>query len=182
MMFWSELAAYFASLDPPQPSAANANNVPATDPVQAGKAAAVGCAECHGDGGVSKTAGVPSLVGSNPKALVIAMKAYKSGERKNDVMKTMFAGITDAGMNNIALYYAVQKAARAQTPVVGDKAAAASLAAGCEGCHGPKGVSGNPLVPSLAGQDFGISRECDPGLQARNPQRRHDEGSHRIAR
>ena len=148
-----KLAAYFASLDPPQPSAANADNVPATDPVQAGKAAAAGCVECHGDGGVSKTAGVPSLVGSYPKALVNAMKAYKSGERKNDVMKTMFAGITDAGMNNIALYYAVQKAARAQTPVVGDKAAAASLAAGCEGCHGPKGVSGNPLVPSLAGQD-----------------------------
>ena len=148
-----KLAAYFASLNPPQPSAANADNVPSTDPVQVGKAAAVGCVECHGDGGVSKTAGVPSLVGSYPKALVNAMKAYKSGERKNDVMKTMFAGITDAGMNNIALYYAVQKAARAQTPVAGDKAAAASLAAGCEGCHGPKGVSGNPLVPSLAGQD-----------------------------
>jgi cytochrome c553 len=148
-----KLAAYFARLDPPQPSTANAGNVAATDPVQAGKAAAAGCAGCHGDGGVSKTAGTPSLIGSDPKALVIAMKAYKSGERKNDVMKKMFAGITDAGMNNIALYYAVQKVARAQTPVAGDKAAAANLAAGCEGCHGPKGVSANPLIPSLAGQD-----------------------------
>ena len=96
---------------------------------------------------------MPSLVGSDPKALVIAMKAYKSGERKNDLMNSMVASVTDAGMNNIALYYGVQKAARAQTPVAGDKAASASLAAGCEGCHGPKGVSGNPLVPSLAGQD-----------------------------
>ncbi len=147
-----KLAAYFASLNPPQPNA-RAENAPAADPVQAGKAAAAGCAECHGEGGVSKTAGVPSLVGSDPQALVKAMKAYKSGERKNDVMKTMFTGITDAGMNNIALYYGVQKATRAQTPVAGDKTAAASLAAGCEGCHGPKGVSGNPLVPSLAGQD-----------------------------
>jgi cytochrome c553 len=148
-----KLAAYYASLDPPQPSAANAENVPATDPVQAGKAAAAGCAGCHGDGGVSKTAGVPSLVGSDPKALVNAMKAYKNGERKNDTMKSMLASVVDAGMNNIALYYGVQKAARAQTPVAGDKAAAVNLAAGCEGCHGPKGVSGNPLVPSLAGQD-----------------------------
>ncbi len=148
-----KLAAYFASLDPPQPGAAKANNVPETDPVQAGKAAAASCAGCHGDGGVSKTAGTPSLVGSDPKALVNAMKAYKSGERKNDLMNSMVAGVTDAGMNNIALYYGVQKAARTQTPVAGDKAAAASLAAGCEGCHGPKGVSGNPLVPSLAGQD-----------------------------
>jgi cytochrome c553 len=148
-----KLAAYYASLDPPQPSAANAENVPATDPVQAGKAAAAGCAGCHGGGGVSKTAGVPSLVGSDPKALVNAMKAYKNGERKNDTMKSMLASVVDAGMNNIALYYGVQKAARAQTPVAGDKAAAVNLAAGCEGCHGPKGVSGNPLVPSLAGQD-----------------------------
>jgi cytochrome c553 len=150
-----KLAAYFASLDPPQPSAANADNISSTDPVQAGKAAAAGCAGCHGDGGVSKTAGVPSLVGSDPKALVNAMKAYKSGERKSDAMNSMLAGVTDVGMNNIALYYGVQKAARAQTPVAGDKAAAANLAAGCEGCHGPKGVSGNPLVPSLAGQDSG---------------------------
>ena len=147
-----KLAAYFASLDPPQPSA-RVENAPATDPVQAGKAAAANCAGCHGDGGVSKTAGVPSLVGSDPKALVNAMKAYKSGERQSDVMNSMLASVSDAGMNNIALYYGVQKAARAQTPVAGDKTAAASLAAGCEGCHGPKGVSGNPLVPSLAGQD-----------------------------
>jgi cytochrome c553 len=148
-----KLAAYYASLDPPQPNAANANSEPVTDPVQIGKAAAAGCAGCHGDAGVSKTAGMPSLVGSDPKALVIAMKAYKSGERKSDVMTSMLASVTDAGMDNIALYYGVQKAARAQTPVAGDKAAAASLAAGCEGCHGPKGVSGNPLIPSLAGQD-----------------------------
>ncbi len=148
-----KLAAYYASLDPPQPSAATAGSVPSTDPVQAGQAAAAGCAGCHGDGGVSKTASIPSLVGSDPKALVNAMKAYKSGERKNDTMKSMLASVTNSGMNNIALYYGVQKAARASTPVAGDKAAAVNLAAGCEGCHGPKGVSGNPLVPSLAGQD-----------------------------
>ena len=75
-------AAYFASLDPPQTGAANSASATAPDPVQAGKTAAAGCAGCHGDGGISKTAGMPSLVGLDPKYLVAAMKAYKSGQRK----------------------------------------------------------------------------------------------------
>ena len=39
---------------------------------------------------------MPSLVGLDPKYLVTAMKAYKSGQRKNDVMKSMLASVTDA--------------------------------------------------------------------------------------
>ena len=144
-------AAYFASLDPPQTSAANGAN--AIDPVQAGKAAAAGCAGCHGDTGISKTPGMPSLVGLDPKYLVAAMKAYKNGQRKNDMMKSMLASVTDASMNNIALYYGLQKPARAQTPAVGDKAAGETAAAGCAGCHGADGVSAIATTPSLAGQD-----------------------------
>jgi cytochrome c553 len=146
-------AAYFASLDPPQTSAANSANATAPDPVQVGKAAAAGCAGCHGDGGISKTPGMPSLVGSDPKYLVAAMKAYKGGQRKNDMMKSMLASVTDASMNNIALYFGLQKPARAQTPAAGDKAAGETAAAGCAGCHGSDGVSATPTTPSLAGQD-----------------------------
>lgn len=146
-------AAYFASLDPPQTSAANSANATAPDPVQAGKTAAAGCAGCHGDGGISKTPGMPSLVGLNPKYLVAAMKAYKGGQRKNDMMKSMLASVTDASMNNIALYFGLQKPARAQTPAAGDKAAGETASAGCAGCHGSDGVSGTPTTPSLAGQD-----------------------------
>jgi cytochrome c553 len=146
-------AAYFASLDPPQTSAANGASATAPDPVQAGKTAAAGCAGCHGDGGISKTPGMPSLVGLDPKYLVAVMKAYKSGQRKNDVMKSMLASVTDASMNNIALYYGLQKPARAQTPAAGDKAAGETAAAGCAGCHGSDGVSATATTPSLAGQD-----------------------------
>ena len=162
-------AAYFASLDPPQTSAANNASVAAPDPVQLGKTAAAGCAGCHGDGGISKTPGMPSLVGLDPKYLVAAMKAYKSGQRKNDTMKSMLASVTDASMNNIALYYGLQKPARAQTPAVGDKAAGATASASCAGCHGADGVSGNPddSEPGRAGCD--VSRERAAGLQAGNP-------------
>jgi len=75
-------AVYFASLDPPQTNAASIASTAAPDPVQAGKTAAAGCVGCHGDGGISKTPGMPSLVGLDPKYLVGAMKAYKGGQRR----------------------------------------------------------------------------------------------------
>jgi cytochrome c553 len=150
-----KLAAYYASLDPAQPAATGGGKAaPARlDPVQAGKAAAAACAGCHGEAGISKTPGMPSLVGLDPKYLVAAMKAYKNGQRKNEMMKSALSAAKDADLNNIALYYALQKPARAQTSAPGDPSAGKAAAAGCAGCHGDKGVSGNSANPSLAGQD-----------------------------
>ncbi|MBI3371882.1 MAG: c-type cytochrome [Betaproteobacteria bacterium] len=152
-----KVAAYYASLDPPQPAAAPSGKpAPAKpDPVQAGKSAAAGCGGCHGEGGISKIPGMPSLVSFAPKYLVAAMKAYKGGQRKHDMMKSLLGAVSDADMDNVALYYALQKPARAQTPVTGNPTAgkAAAAAAACAGCHGNLGVSGNPITPSLAGQD-----------------------------
>jgi len=147
-----KVAAYYASLEPAATS--GAKPAPAKpDPIQAGKTAAAACAGCHGDAGISKTPATPSLIGLDPKYLVAAMKGYKSGERKNDIMKSMLAAVSEADMSNIALYYALQKPARAQTPAAGDASAGKAAAAACAGCHGEKGVSGNPAIPSLAGQD-----------------------------
>jgi cytochrome c553 len=150
-----KVAAYYASLEPAPPAAAPAGKpAPAPlDPVQAGKAATAACAGCHGDTGISKMPGTPSLVGLDPKYLVAAMKAYKTGQRKNDVMKSMLAAVADADLGNIALYYALQKPARAPTPAPGGPAAGKATAAACAGCHGDSGVSSNPAIPSLAGQD-----------------------------
>jgi cytochrome c553 len=150
-----QLAAYYASLEPAQPAAPSTGKAaPAkSDLVQAGKAAAAACAGCHGETGVSKTPGTPSLVGLEPKYLVAAMQAYKSGQRKNDVMKSMLAAVSDADLNNVALYYALQRPMRAQNAAPGDQAAGKNAAAACSGCHGDRGVSINPATPSLAGQD-----------------------------
>jgi cytochrome c553 len=148
-----KVAAYYASLEPVRPSA-SAKAAPARlDPVQAGKAAAAACAGCHGEAGISKTPGTPSLVGLDPKYFVAAMKAYKNGQRKNDIMKPMASAVADADLDNIALYYALQKPARAPTSAPGDRAAGKAAAAACAGCHGDVGVSGSATTPSIAGQD-----------------------------
>jgi len=148
------VAAYYASLDVLTPATASAAKPSAKpDAVSAGKAAAAGCAGCHGEGGISKTPGMPSLVGLDQKYLVDAMKAYKTGARKHDMMKSLLAGLSDADFNNLALYYALQKPVRAQTPLSGDQAAGKGAAAACAACHGEQGVSAGPPNPSLAGQD-----------------------------
>jgi cytochrome c553 len=147
-------AAYYGSLDPAPPAKDAGKGAPAkADPLQAGKSASAACAGCHGDAGVSKMPGTPSLVGLDPKYLLAAMKAYKGGQRKNDVMKSMLAAATDADLGNLALYYALEKPARSPNPSTGDVAAGKSAAAACAGCHGEQGVSATPATPSLAGQD-----------------------------
>ena len=114
---------------------------------------AVACAGCHGDGGISKMPGIPSLVGQNPQYLVAAMKAYVTGQRNNAAMKALLSGAGDAELNNIALFYAGQTPARAQTPPIGDASAGKAAGAVCAGCHSEQAVSANPAWPGLAGQD-----------------------------
>ena len=147
------VAAYYASLDVPVPAISGAAKAAKPDVLSAGKAAAAGCAGCHGEAGVSKMPGMPSLVGLDQKYLVDAMKAYKTGARKHDMMKSLMAGLSDGDFANIALYYALQKPARAQTPLIGDQAAGKAAAAACAACHGETGVSAGAPNPSLAGQD-----------------------------
>lgn len=147
------VAAYYASLDPPRPAAATKAATARADPMQAAKAAAASCGGCHGETGVSSTPGMPSLVGLDPKYFVTAVSAYKSGQRKNDMMRPMAGAMSEETANEVALYYALQKPARAQTPAAGDAAAGKTAAAPCAGCHGDQGVSGSPATPSLAGQD-----------------------------
>jgi cytochrome c553 len=148
----SNVAAYYATLAPAEPPA-SANAKPEVDSVQAGKIASAACAACHGEGGVTKMPGIPSLAGQAPKYLVTAIAAYKNGERKNDTMKAMVAPVSDASMDNIGLFYALQQPARAPTPAAGDASAGQALTAPCAACHGADGNSGNPSSPSLAGQD-----------------------------
>ena len=149
-----KVAAYYANLDPAEPAVStSAKSAPAkADPASAGKAAAAGCSGCHGETGISNAPGMPSLVGLDPKYIVEAVKAYKTGQRKHDMMKTLVSAITDAELDNIALFYALQKPGKAKTPSPGNQSAGKSAAVACAGCHGEGGVS-TGTAPSLAGQD-----------------------------
>lgn len=146
-----KVAAYYATLDPAEPQAGAATL--AGDPLEEAKVMAAGCGGCHGETGVTATPGMPNLIGLDPKYFVAALQAYKSGRRDNGTMKAMIAAVPDEKFADLALFYALQKPAHAQTKAEGDAEAGKAAAASCAGCHGDTGVSGSPANPSLAGQD-----------------------------
>ena len=146
-----KVSAYYASLDPAQPG-------PARRQAMSTRSKAARPPPPHAPAAMAKRVSasiptIPSLVGQDPQYLMAAMKAYRSGQRKNDTMQPMLAAASDADISHLALFYALQPAARAQTPAAGDAQAGKAAAAGCAGCHGDQGVSGSPTTPSLAGQD-----------------------------
>ncbi len=63
------------------------------------------CISCHGRDGVSKLPEAPNLAGQGKDYLTIALTAYRSGARKNDMMSVMAGKLTDADIADLAAYY-----------------------------------------------------------------------------
>ena len=74
--------------------------------VAAGKAGSVTCAACHGNNGISIIPMYPNLAGQKEQYLVLQMKAFRDGERKNMVMSAMAVGLSDTDIVNLSAYYA----------------------------------------------------------------------------
>lgn len=118
----------------------------------AGKAIAADCADCHGKAGVSEDPAIPSLAGQNETYLADAIKAYKKGLRKNDLMSGMAKDLSDSAAENLAAYYASLQCKSAQNGETKDAARGQALASRCVSCHGANGINGQAMWPSLAGQ------------------------------
>jgi len=145
------VAAYFASL-PPVASAATAD-IKHSSPYEQGKAAAAGCAKCHGEDGNSKIPGTPSLAGQQPHYLVAAIQEYHQGDRATSAMRSTLRDADNLELESLALYFASQTPVKRGAPAHGDAAAGEPATALCGGCHGSNGVSVDAATPSLAGQD-----------------------------
>lgn len=145
------VAAYYAALS--LPAAAPAAAADPGSLIERGKAAAAACAGCHGADGNSTTAGTPSLAGQQPIYLLAALAEYHRGDRKTPGSGTMLRDADKLELESLALYYAVQVPVQRAAAAAGDAAAGEALALRCSGCHGARGVSHDPVTPSLAGQD-----------------------------
>ncbi|HEY9279202.1 MAG TPA: cytochrome c [Eoetvoesiella sp.] len=71
----------------------------------AGRAKAAQCAACHGPNGIATLPTAPNLAGQNATYLVKALRDYKSGARKDEMMSLMAAGLSDADIEDLAAYY-----------------------------------------------------------------------------
>lgn len=74
-----------------------------------GQAKSAACAACHGADGNSALPTFPKIAGQNEDYLVHALKSYKNGTRKNDVMKGMVAPLSPQDMADLAAYFAKQQ-------------------------------------------------------------------------
>jgi cytochrome c553 len=87
-----------------QPAAEAQDDAPAGDPL-VGRKLARACAACHGVNGIASTPDAANLAGQNASYIIRQLRAFRSGERKNDTMSIMAATLTDAQIANMAAYY-----------------------------------------------------------------------------
>jgi cytochrome c553 len=71
--------------------------------------AAQTCIACHGNDGIGILPEYPNLTGQHRDYIEHALKAYRSGQRKNAVMGGMAAPLTDADIRELARYYSSQR-------------------------------------------------------------------------
>ena len=76
--------------------------------VAAGKAKSVTCAACHGATGNSVNPLWPNLAGQKEQYLAKQIRAFRDGIRKDPMMASMVAGLSDADIANLAAYFAAQ--------------------------------------------------------------------------
>jgi len=67
------------------------------------------CVACHGTDGIATVAEYPNLAGQHPDYLEHALRAYRSGQRKNAVMAGMASALTDEDIDELADYYGRQQ-------------------------------------------------------------------------
>lgn len=120
------------------------------------------CAACHGVDGVSPIPSQPNLGGQNVKYLYKQLVNFKSGYRKNGIMQSQVANLSQQDLADVAGYYSSQApwGVGYGNPATTQEASKLFLGGaksrnviGCAGCHGPD-AAGNTFAafPRLGGQ------------------------------
>jgi cytochrome c553 len=115
------------------------------------------CSACHGFGGNSPGNTVPIIAGMAPAYFKKAITDYAEGKRPSPEMEPYSKYVMQAGLDEIATYFAEQKKQPSRIKV--EPAAArrgSALAAQCTACHNPQ-TEGDPekAFPVLRGQPAG---------------------------
>jgi cytochrome c553 len=79
---------------------------PAGDPAAGRKIAAGICQSCHGMNGIAQMPDMPTIAGGDATYLLRQLEAYRSGERKNEMMSAVAPMLDDRKMADVAAYYA----------------------------------------------------------------------------
>jgi cytochrome c553 len=73
--------------------------------IKAGRQKALACQTCHGLDGKSKLPEAPNLAGQTQVYLAKALKDFRSGARKNDMMSLVAPTLKDQDIEDLAAYF-----------------------------------------------------------------------------
>ena len=133
-----------------------ATSAPAAVDMAAAAAKAQTCFACHGQGGISQTAEIPSLAGQPDGFLQWQLVFFRNGTRKSPLMAPVAATLKDDDIRGLAAFFARQSPPKADAAAATD---AALIAAGrqlvqanrCAACH-QADFSGTQATARLAAQ------------------------------
>lgn len=131
----------------------------------AAPSAAAVCLTCHGPAGDAMTATpgappIPRLEGQDPTYILKQLREFKSGKRKNDLMKPILAGLNGRQFEELASHFGRQTPERRPASDVSlaergrelyEQGKPTASVPACVGCHQPNGT-GIARYPRLAGQ------------------------------
>ena len=72
---------------------------------QIGRQKAQACAVCHGANGLSTQPDAPNLAGQPALYISSQLRAYRSGERKHEVMAVMAKPLSDEDIGHLAAWF-----------------------------------------------------------------------------
>ena len=114
------------------------------------------CVACHGPEGNSASPAIPSLAGQPAQFIATQLVMFREGRRKDAQMSPFATGLANAGLNNLAAYFAAQKLVPPTREVPSATAEVGARLAqqfNCTQCHGPA-LMGQQHIPRLAGQQM----------------------------
>ena len=112
------------------------------------------CAACHGADGNSTIPTIPSLAGQPRQFITQALFMFREGQRKNEQMTPFVGQLSNADLNDLAMYFSSQKLTPPTRKPEGDIVArgrAVTEKNNCVACHTATLV-GQQHIPRLAGQ------------------------------
>jgi cytochrome c553 len=74
------------------------------------------CSVCHGVDGLAKIPEAPNLAGQSEGYLIEQITAFKSGERKNEMMSVVVQDLSPTDVENLAAYYSAIEISVGKTP------------------------------------------------------------------
>jgi cytochrome c553 len=120
-----------------------------------GKDKAEVCTGCHGEGGISQTANIPSLAGQPDQFIQWQLVFFRGGARKNEQMQPIAEAVSNEDIRTLGAYFASltppKSSAPDDNPDLSSKGAQAAVGRRCASCHTDT-FAGTKAVARLAGQ------------------------------